>query len=129
MCLPRGRLADMTYLCIVSSAAVLLCVHEDRRSYNIRLTERLVNAWRQTPTKWYPLPVAVGALLLIAIQYRKRIEKEVHVDENGKEVVKLKGPWTVRLPHETTQLVSDNLSRYMFWEHCHFAIYPVYGDI
>ena len=45
----------------------------------------------------------MGALLLIAIQYRKRLgEREVHVDEDGREVVKLKGPWQVRsvpLPH------------------------------
>ena len=66
----------------------------------LRRAERLANAWRQTPTKWYPLPIAVGALLLIAIQYRKRLgEKEVYVDENGHEVVKLKGPWAVRVSH------------------------------
>ena len=59
--------------------------------------ERLANAWRQTPTKWYPLPVAVGALLLIVLQYRRKAaEREVHVDEEGREVLKLKGPWHVR---------------------------------
>jgi phosphatidylserine decarboxylase len=49
--------------------------------------------------KWYPLPLAVGALLLVVIQYRKkaaRAEAEVHVDEEGHEVIKLKGPWHVR---------------------------------
>ena len=57
-----------------------------------------MNAWKDTPTKWYPLPVAVGALLLIVIQYRRRyVEKEVHIDEEGREVVKLKGPWQVRV--------------------------------
>lgn len=60
------------------------------------MLERLVNAWTQTPTKWYPLPIAVGALLLVVIQYRRRLgEKEVYVDDEGHEVVKLKGPWTV----------------------------------
>ena len=63
-------------------------------------TERLANAWRQTPTKWYPLPIAVGALLLVVIQYRKRLgEREVYVDEDGHEVVKLKAPWHVRQLH------------------------------
>jgi phosphatidylserine decarboxylase len=61
---------------------------------------KLINAWTQTPTKWYPLPIAVGALLLVAIQYRKksrRARKEVDVDEDGLEVIKLKGPWHVRI--------------------------------
>lgn len=48
--------------------------------------------------QWYPLPLAVGALLLVAIQYRKKARNastEVHVDENGMEVIRLKGPWQV----------------------------------
>ena len=62
-----------------------------------RLPGRLVEAWQNTPTKWYPLPVAAGALLLIVIQYRKRsTSREVVLDEHGHEVIKLKGPWHVR---------------------------------
>jgi hypothetical protein len=57
---------------------------------------RIASAWRDTPTKWYPLPVAVGALLLVAIRYKKSL-KEVHVDENGEEVIRLRGPWQVCL--------------------------------
>jgi phosphatidylserine decarboxylase len=59
-----------------------------------------MNAWTETPTKWYPLPLAVGALLLVAIQYRKKVRgsrKEVELDENGMEVIRLKGPWHVRI--------------------------------
>ena len=59
---------------------------------------KLLAAWTQTPTKWYPLPLAVGALLLVALQYRHKLaraEKEVHVDDKGHEVIKLKGPWQV----------------------------------
>jgi len=61
-------------------------------------TGKILKAWTQTPTKWYPLPLAVGALLLVAIQYHKtaRAQKEVHVDDQGREVIKLKGPWQVR---------------------------------
>ncbi|KZT24368.1 hypothetical protein NEOLEDRAFT_1179361 [Neolentinus lepideus HHB14362 ss-1] len=60
------------------------------------LYERLSAVWRDTPTKWYPLPIAVGALLLVAVDYRKNhLAKEVHVDENGNEVVRLKGPWHI----------------------------------
>lgn len=56
-----------------------------------------MDAWTQTPTKWYPLPIAVGALLLVALQYRRksRRSKEVQLDENGMEIIKLKGPWQV----------------------------------
>jgi hypothetical protein len=61
-------------------------------------TGKIITAWTETPTKWYPLPLAVGALLLVALQYRKKVkqaQKEVHLDENGVEVVRLKGPWHV----------------------------------
>ncbi|EKM60666.1 uncharacterized protein PHACADRAFT_203823, partial [Phanerochaete carnosa HHB-10118-sp] len=84
---------------------------------DVPLHQRLANAWKQTPTTWYPLPIAVGALLLIAIQYRKRLgQKEVYVDEEGHEVVKLKGPWTVHvmgaLPLRTSLAFGDtSLSR------------------
>ena len=63
---------------------------------------KLLQAWSQTPTKWYPLPLAVGALLLVAIQYRhkfQRGQKEVHVNDEGAEIIKLKGPWQVRITY------------------------------
>jgi phosphatidylserine decarboxylase len=75
------------------------------------LYRKLITAWTKTPTKWYPLPLAVGALLLVAIQYHKktaRAQKEVHVDEEGREVIKLKGPWQV---HVIGALPLRNLSR------------------
>jgi hypothetical protein len=62
-------------------------------------TERLSSAWRHTPMKWNPLPWFVGALLLVLIQYRRhRAGKEVYVDEDGHEVIRLKGPWQVSTP-------------------------------
>ncbi|QRV74069.1 phosphatidylserine decarboxylase family protein [Ceratobasidium sp. AG-Ba] len=36
------------------------------------LRHRLRDAWRNTPTKWYPLPVGVGAVLLAVIHYRRQ---------------------------------------------------------
>ncbi|KAG9310427.1 phosphatidylserine decarboxylase-domain-containing protein [Chiua virens] len=75
------------------------------------LYRKIITAWTQTPTKWYPLPLAVGALLLVALQYHKsvaRAQKEVHVDEDGREVIKLKGPWQV---HVIGALPLRNLSR------------------
>jgi phosphatidylserine decarboxylase len=40
----------------------------------------------------------VGALLLVAIQYRKKVKQakqEVDVNEDGLDIIKLKGPWHV----------------------------------
>ncbi|KIM51563.1 hypothetical protein SCLCIDRAFT_143017 [Scleroderma citrinum Foug A] len=73
--------------------------------------KQFVSAWTRTPTKWYPLPLAVGALLLVMIQYRKkaaRAEREVDVDEEGHEVIRLKGPWQV---HVLGALPLRNMSR------------------
>ncbi|KZP22073.1 phosphatidylserine decarboxylase 1 [Athelia psychrophila] len=67
---------------------------------DLPLYRKLIQAWSQTPTKWYPLPLAVGALLLVAIQYRhkfKRGQKEVHLNDDGAEIIKLKGPWQVHV--------------------------------
>lgn len=66
--------------------------------------EKLAEAWKNTPTKWYPLPVFIGALLLVAINYRKRhtqsgrgSEPQVHVDNDGREVLRLRGPFQVNV--------------------------------
>ncbi|KIN95003.1 hypothetical protein M404DRAFT_167021 [Pisolithus tinctorius Marx 270] len=73
--------------------------------------KQFVSAWTRTPTKWYPLPLAVGALLLVMIQYRKKVaraEREVDVDEDGHEVIRLRGPWQV---HVLGALPLRNMSR------------------
>ncbi|KAF9007840.1 phosphatidylserine decarboxylase 1 [Cyathus striatus] len=84
---------------------------------------KLVNAWTETPVKWYPLPLAVGALLLVAIQYRKktRLAKEVGVDEEGREIIKLKGPWHV---HVLGALPLRNLSR--LWGYVNSVELPIW---
>ncbi|KAI0078547.1 phosphatidylserine decarboxylase [Panus rudis PR-1116 ss-1] len=87
------------------------------------LHKRLGRAWSETPTKWYPLPLAAGALLLIILQYRKRAsaEPEVHLDEDGHEVVKLKGPWQV---YVIGALPLRNLSR--VWGYLNSLELPVW---
>ncbi|KAJ8515296.1 hypothetical protein ONZ45_g7272 [Pleurotus djamor] len=87
------------------------------------LYKKLINAWTETPTKWYPLPIAVGALLLVALQYRKksRRSKEVQLDENGNEVIKLKGPWQV---HVLGALPLRNMSR--LWGYVNSLELPVW---
>ncbi|KAF8060782.1 phosphatidylserine decarboxylase 1 [Lyophyllum atratum] len=85
---------------------------------------KLINAWTETPTKWYPLPLAVGALLLVAIQYRKKARqasKEVLVDEHGNEVIRLKGPWQV---HVIGALPLRNMSR--LWGYLNSLELPVW---
>ncbi|KAJ7430055.1 phosphatidylserine decarboxylase 1 [Mycena galericulata] len=62
------------------------------------LYRKIINAWTETPVTWYPIPIAVGALVLVAVQYRKRTRKEVHVDADGNEVIRLKDPRPRALP-------------------------------
>lgn len=93
-------------------------------AHSVPLYRRLILAWTGTPTKWYPLPLAVGALLLVVIQYRKKVaraEKEVHVDDEGNEVIKLKGPWHV---HVLGALPLRNMSR--VWGYVNSLELPVW---
>lgn len=70
------------------------------------LTGRMASAWKDTPTKWYPIPIALGAAVLLAVQYRKsspRISSvndriEVTGDgEQGAHVQVKSGPWQFRV--------------------------------
>lgn len=95
---------------------------DSAKDKSIPLHKRLANAWRDTPTIWYPLPAAVGALVLMVLQYRKSIgQKEVHVDEDGNEIVKLKGPWHF---HVMGALPLRNLSR--LWGYLNSLELPVW---
>ncbi|KAF8879953.1 phosphatidylserine decarboxylase 1 [Infundibulicybe gibba] len=99
-------------------------LHTSALAKGLPLYRKLINAWTETPTKWYPLPLAVGALLLVAMQYRKkarRAHKEVHVDEDGMEVIKLKGPWQV---HVLGALPLRNMSR--LWGYVNSLELPVW---
>ncbi|KAJ7182609.1 phosphatidylserine decarboxylase 1 [Mycena crocata] len=85
------------------------------------LYRKIINAWTETPTKWYPIPIAVGALVLVAMQYRKKTRKEVHVDAEGNEVIKLKGPWQI---HVLGALPLRNMSR--LWGYVNSLELPVW---
>ncbi|PPQ65607.1 hypothetical protein CVT24_011816 [Panaeolus cyanescens] len=87
------------------------------------LVGKIMTAWSETPTKWYPLPLAVGALLLVALQYHKKSKRarEVDVNEDGLEVIKLKGPWHV---HVIGALPLRNMSR--LWGYVNSLELPVW---
>ena len=95
--LKRAQKETVKLLCIVGIISALC------QKYTVYSPSgRLASAWRVSASsasahaKWYPIPVALGALVLVFFRYKKRMDsKEVHVDENGEEVVRLRGPWQV----------------------------------
>ncbi|CAE6454572.1 unnamed protein product [Rhizoctonia solani] len=78
------------------------------------LGRRLRDAWRNTPTKWYPLPVGVGAVLLAVIHYRRQHTLGAGVGDPGivytgaGDAVRISGPWQV---HVLAALPLRSLSR------------------
>ncbi|KAJ7176516.1 phosphatidylserine decarboxylase 1 [Mycena filopes] len=94
---------------------------ENNPNNDLPLYRKIINAWTETPVTWYPIPIAVGALVLVAIQYRKKSRKEVHVDEDGNEVIKLKGPWQV---HVLGALPLRNMSR--IWGYVNSLELPIW---
>lgn len=95
---------------------------------------RAAESWYKTPRKWYPLPVGVGALLLGAIQYKKRyitIQQNDDRNDSDEETVTLKHPWQVSPypnSHLTHSLTHSTLPhRSMFSALYHSATSPVSG--
>ncbi|KAF7368979.1 Phosphatidylserine decarboxylase proenzyme 1, mitochondrial [Mycena venus] len=85
------------------------------------LYRKVLDAWTETPVTWYPIPIALGALVLVAVQYRRKTRKEVHVDEDGNEVIRLKGPWQI---HVLGALPLRNMSR--LWGYVNSLELPVW---
>nr|CDI53175.1 related to PSD1-phosphatidylserine decarboxylase 1 [Melanopsichium pennsylvanicum 4] len=64
--------------------------------------QKLSDSWTGTQIKWYPIPIFLGAVVLVGVQARRNYVAERDgkgvgtkiVDENG-QVVKMQGPWTV----------------------------------
>lgn len=91
--------------------------YKEGRSYEgASLGAKLANAWNSTPIKWYPIPVLLGACVLVGVQARRnyvrdrreeRGTKAKIVDENGK-VVTMQGPWTVSLIRANLQIHSPD---------------------
>ncbi|CAO1620616.1 unnamed protein product [Parajaminaea phylloscopi] len=80
---------------------------------------RLQDAWRRTPVKWYPIPILLGALVLVGVQARRNYLSDRAaeqgpgriVDENG-QVVTMSGPWTV---YVLAALPLNGISRLWGW--------------
>lgn len=68
---------------------------------------RLVDSWKNTETKWYPIPVALGLGVLAVIQYRRVIKREEYNLEHPKKYV-ASGPWQV---HVAAALPLRSMSR------------------
>ncbi|KAF6767597.1 Phosphatidylserine decarboxylase-related [Kalmanozyma brasiliensis GHG001] len=64
--------------------------------------QKLSRSWFGTQIRWYPIPILLGAVVLVGVQARRNYNAEQNgrgvgtkiVDENG-QVVKMQGPWTV----------------------------------
>ncbi|KAJ1023484.1 hypothetical protein NDA16_003101 [Ustilago loliicola] len=64
--------------------------------------QKLSRSWSGTQIKWYPIPILLGAVVLVGVQARRNYVAERDgkgvgtkiVDENG-QVVRMQGPWTV----------------------------------
>ncbi|GAA6006269.1 hypothetical protein JCM11491_002090 [Sporobolomyces phaffii] len=59
-------------------------------------TSRLRQRWQETPVKWAPIPVSLGAAVLVVLTFYKQ------ASEKGKEplpegAVKVEGPWQVHV--------------------------------
>ncbi|KAF8308606.1 phosphatidylserine decarboxylase [Clavulina sp. PMI_390] len=83
------------------------------------LRRRLAKAWNETPTKWYPLPVGVGALLLAFISFRKKQQQEAADDPDA--AVRPSGRWQV---HVLGALPLRNMSR--VWGYLNSLELPVW---
>ncbi|WVQ90521.1 phosphatidylserine decarboxylase [Cryptococcus gattii] len=91
------------------------------------LNEKVAQAW-STPTKWYPIPIALGALVLLAVQYRKQTRGEIEVETQGPEGAVIRksgdrvdGPWQVRV---LGALPLRSLSR--LWGYLNGLVLPVW---
>lgn len=88
-------------LCFLSGLTCQTCLLTDI----LDLTARLSHAWNSTPTRWYPIPIALGAAVLVALQYKrspfaygaKEDQAVVESEGEGGARVKMKssGPWQV----------------------------------
>lgn len=73
------------------------------------LTERLNDRWKETPINWKPIPVGLGALVLLALtiwkQQRLASTQSETDDDLGQSGVKVKGAWQVCChPHSERSL-------------------------
>ncbi|GAA5877153.1 hypothetical protein JCM1840_005672 [Sporobolomyces johnsonii] len=78
-------------------------------------TSRLRKRWSETPTKWSPIPLSLGAAVLVVVAFYKQ------ASEKGKEplpegAVSVQGPWQVHvigaLPLRTMSRIYGTLNSY-----------------
>jgi hypothetical protein len=91
---PRLRLRPIVLLLVVQALVRIVWQNTTNSA------DQLKRAWK-TPTKWKPIPVALGALVLLAVQFRHTLLgiDEPEVTSQGKDGAVIKpsidGPWQV----------------------------------
>ncbi|GAA6061011.1 hypothetical protein JCM10212_001067 [Sporobolomyces blumeae] len=59
-------------------------------------TSRLRKRWQETPVKWAPIPVSLGAAVLVVLTYYKQ-SSEKGKEPYAESSVKVNGPWQVHV--------------------------------
>lgn len=88
-----------------------------------------MNAWYETPTKWYPLHIGVGSLLLVSLHWRKRRQERINNAEAGEPDVRIQGPWQVSHLHLIVCLYNAIPYRFMYLVLYLYAVHLDYGVI
>lgn len=60
---------------------------------------RAWRVWNETPLKWTPLPVLLGAIVLVSVQAHRQWQRNERIVapivDGSSEPVRIKGPWSV----------------------------------
>ncbi|KAM0790609.1 hypothetical protein ACM66B_004473 [Microbotryomycetes sp. NB124-2] len=75
--------------------------HQEQRNAQPSFATRLKQRWQSTETKWYPIPVSLGAAVLVGVSYYKQRRAD-KASRNGDGVdndrqIKVSGPWQVHV--------------------------------
>jgi len=97
-----------------------------RQSFSTRLRTRL----KETPTKWYPIPIGLGIAVLVGMRF---IKEQWNNDSVGDDNVRVQGPWQVHvmgaLPLRTLSRIYGALNEYTLPNWFRVPGFKLYGWI